>query len=134
MLVCQWAMNASLHKSILTDPRRHPRGAFSLLRPLFETLVRAHLIAMDDSEAIKQMLNDQFRTKFFTHPGKVDDHFQMGGMFKRVYVYDLITMRMHSAVHMGGAQMMRHLKIGCLRVSQASKCRPAAMNGLREWW
>jgi len=75
-------MNASLHKSILTLIREDVPGGPSLLRPLFETLVRAHLIAMDDSEAIKQMLNDQFRTKFFTHPGKVDDHFQMGGMFK----------------------------------------------------
>lgn len=109
MLAGQWAINASLHTSLLTlfgDDL--PAGAFSLLRPISETLVRTHLLAMGDDKSIEEMRTDKFRTKFFEHPEKVDDYFQLGGEFKRLY--DLIMNFLHSATHGGMAQMKRQLK------------------------
>jgi hypothetical protein len=109
MLASQWAINASLHNSLLTLFRDNfPAGAFSLLRPICETLVRTHLIAMGDAQIIDQMRKDKFRTKFFKDPEKVDNHFQLGGTFKSLY--DQITNFMHSAVHMGMQQMKRQFK------------------------
>jgi hypothetical protein len=106
MLASQWAMNASIHNSILTLFRDNlPSGAFSLLRPVNETLVRVHLIAMNDPEIIEQMRTDKFRTKFFKHPEQVDKHFDLGGDFKSMY--DGITNFMHSTVHMGLQQTKR---------------------------
>jgi len=73
-----------------------------------ETLVRVHLIAMGDPQVIEEMRTDKFRTKFFKHPEKVDNHFQLGGDFKSLY--DQIMNFMHSAVHMGMEQMKRQFK------------------------
>jgi hypothetical protein len=109
MLASQWAINASLHNSVLTLFRDNfPAGAFSLLRPVCETLVRVHLIAMGDPKIIEEMRTDKFRTKFFQHPERVDSHFQLGGEFKSLY--DGIMYFMHSAVHMGLEQMRRQFK------------------------
>ena len=106
MLASQWAINASVHNSLLTLFRDNfPAGAFSLLRPVFETLVRVHLIAMGDRQVIEEMCTDRFRIKFFTHPEKVDNHFHLGGDFKSLYLR--IMNFMHSAVHMGMEQMKR---------------------------
>jgi len=85
-----------------------PAGAFSLLRPVFETLVRVHLIAMGDRQVIEEMRADRFRIKFFKHPEKVDNHFHLGGDFKSLYLR--IMNFMHSAVHMGMEQMKRQFK------------------------
>jgi hypothetical protein len=109
MLASQRAINASVHNSLLTLFRDNfPAGAFSLLRPVCETLVRVHLIAMGDPQVIEEMRTDKFRTKFFKHPEKVDNHFQLGGDFKSLY--DQIMNFMHSAVHMGMEQMKRQFK------------------------
>lgn len=106
MLASQWAINASLHNSILTLFRDNlPAGAFSLLRPLSETLLRVHLIAMGDPQVIEDMRTDKFRTKFFKHPEKLDDYFQLGGEFKSVY--DRMTNFLHSVTHIGMEQMKR---------------------------
>jgi hypothetical protein len=108
MLASQWAINASLHNSILSLFRDNlPAGAFSLLRPVSETLVRVHLIAMGDPQVIEGMGTDKFRTKFFEHPDKVDDHFQLGGAFKSVY--DTMMNFLHSVTHIGMEQMKRQL-------------------------
>ena len=109
MLASQWAINASVHNSLLTLFRDNfPAGAFSLLRPVFETFVRVHLIAMGDRQVIEEMCTDRFRIKFFTHPEKVDNHFHLGGDFKSLYLR--IMNFMHSAVHMGMEQMKRQFK------------------------
>ena len=83
-------------------------SAFSLLRPVFETLVRVHLIATGDRQVIEEMRADRFRIKFFKHPEKVDNHFHLGGDFKSLYLR--IMNFMHSAVHMGMEQMKRQFK------------------------
>ena len=109
MLASQWAINASVHNSLLTLFRDNfPAGAFPLLRPAFETLVRVHLIAMGDRRVIEDMRTDRFRIKFFKHPEKVDNHFHLGGDFKSLYLR--IMNFMHSAVHMGMEQMKRQSK------------------------
>ncbi len=109
MLAGQWAINASLQASILTLFRDNlPAGAFTLLRPVSETLVRVHLIAMGEPQILEKMRTDKFRTKFIEHPEKVDKHFQWGGEFKSLY--DAMTNFMHSSVHMGMAQVRRQFK------------------------
>ena len=106
MLIGYWAIDTSIHNSILTLFRDNfPAGAFALLRPVCEALVRVHLIAMDDQDAIEEMRIDKFRMKFFKDPKKIDNHFQLGGDFKGLY--DGMTNFLHSSAHLGVEQLKR---------------------------
>ena len=106
MMVGYWAIDSSIHNSILTLFRDNfPAGAFALFRPVCEVLVRVHLIAMGDKQAIEQMRTDKFRTKFFKDPKKVDNHFHLGGQFNSLYVGMMNFL--HSTAHMGMEQLRR---------------------------
>jgi hypothetical protein len=106
LLVAYWALAMDYHKSILSLLRQgYYGGAFALLRPLIEALVRAHVVLMGPDDDVNKIRADDYRTNFGTIGAQIDASFNLEGFFDRLL--NGAKGALHSFTHSGLSQLGR---------------------------
>jgi hypothetical protein len=106
LLMGQWSLAFDLHRGILCLLDNKLFGpAFSLVRPVIEATIRAHLAIMGADEEIEAMNEDKYRTNFRTIGARIDAHFGLGNNFETFL--DTAKDSLHSFTHAGLAQIAR---------------------------
>lgn len=109
LLIGYWALLFDFHKGILTLlSSKLFGGAFALVRPVVEALVRAHLVLMGSQEDILKLQQDEYRVNFAEVGSQIDEAFGLEGFFKNF----LTTARnaLHSYTHAGVLQLGRRFE------------------------
>jgi hypothetical protein len=106
LLVAYWALAMDYDKSILALLRqKFYGGAFALLRPLIEALVRAHVVLMGSDDDVNKIKADDYRTNFGTIGAEIDAAFNLEGFFDRLL--NGAKGALHSFTHSGLSQLGR---------------------------
>ncbi|MFL6438759.1 MAG: DUF6988 family protein [Terriglobales bacterium] len=106
LLVCLWSLFFEQHKGALTLLSwNYPGAALALLRPIVETVVRAHVVAEGSDDDVDRIRNDKYRTNFSTIGKWIDETFQMRDLFEQ-FLKDA-TRALHSYTHSGMWQISR---------------------------
>lgn len=77
LLVAYWSLAFEFQRAILclTDHEFYG-AAFALVRPIVETVVRAHVALMCSDEVLQQLHNDEYRTNLVTVGKEIDTTFK----------------------------------------------------------
>jgi hypothetical protein len=106
LLVAHWALAMDYDKGILALLRQKCYGgAFALLRPLIEALVRAHIVIMGSNDDVNKIKADDYRTNFGAIGAQIDAAFSLGGFFDRLL--NGAKGALHSFTHSGLSQLGR---------------------------
>jgi len=104
-----WSLAFELHKAILALIRIEYLGAsFALVRPIVETVIRAHLVIYVSENVLKEILDDKYRTNFWNVGKEIDDQYRMEGIFEK-FLKDA-TPALHGYTHIGMHQIGRRFK------------------------
>jgi hypothetical protein len=106
LLIGFWALAMDYDKAILALLRqKFYGGAFALLRPLIEALVRAHIVLMGSNDDVNKIKADDYRTNFGTIGAQIDAAFNLEGFFDRLL--NGAKGALHSFTHSGLSQLGR---------------------------
>lgn len=107
LLIGNWALIFDYHKSILNCIECDCYGsAFALVRPVVESLVRAHVAVRGAAADVEQLKRDEYRTNLATVGGWIDTEFGYGDLFKN-FLSERTRRDLHSYTHGGIAQLAR---------------------------
>lgn len=107
LLMGNWALIFDYRKSILNCIERAWYGsAFALVRPVVESLVRAHVAVKGTAEDVERLQRDDYRTNLATIGGWIDTEFGSGDLFKN-FLNKKTRDALHSYTHGGIAQLAR---------------------------
>lgn len=109
ILTAHWALIFDYDKSILCLLRnKYYGGAFALLRPLVEALVRAHIVICGNEEDVCEIRHDEYRTNFKSVGKEIDKAFNTGNLLDN-YLNGMSGV-LHSFTHSGLSQLIRRFK------------------------
>jgi hypothetical protein len=98
-----------LDKSILALLRHKVYGgAFALLRPLIEAMIRAHVVLMGSDEEVAKIKQDTYSVAFKTIGARIDTEFLYQGLLTKLL--DDARTALHSFTHSGLFQLDRRFK------------------------
>lgn len=113
LLLALWSVTFDLDKGICAlISHKFYSGAFALVRPLVEALIRAHVVVMGSDDEIRQLENDTYNVNFNTVGEVIDAKFGYHGVFARFLKRAVAAM--HSFAHSGLSQLARHFKDGAV--------------------
>jgi len=104
-----WSLAFEFHRAILSliDQKFHG-AAFALVRPMIETVIRAHVTLMGSEKVLKQVHDDKYRTNLATVGAEIDTAFGMEGFFQNYLTHSREAL--HSYTHAGLLQLGRRFK------------------------
>lgn len=106
LMVSLWSLFFEQHKGALALLSwNYPGAALALLRPMVETVVRAHVVAEGSNEDVERIRTDDYRTNFSKIGKWIDETFRMGDLFEK-FLKDA-TKALHSYTHSGMWQVSR---------------------------
>ncbi|MCJ7503839.1 MAG: hypothetical protein MUP80_12370 [Acidobacteriia bacterium] len=106
LLLGYWALLFDYHKSILgLLSNGLCGGAFALVRPVVEALVRSHVVLMGSDEDVREIREDEYRVNFEKIGSQIDTAFGLDGLFTN-FLDDRRT-ALHSYTHSGTFQLAR---------------------------
>lgn len=106
LLLAYWSLSFDYSKSILALMRsQYHGGAFALLRPLIEALVRSHVVLMGSDDDVAQIKADTYRMNFAKIGAEIDGRFGLDGFFDRLL--NGSKGALHSFTHSGFSQLGR---------------------------
>jgi hypothetical protein len=104
LIVGYWSLVFDYHKSILClIENEFYGGAFALLRPMVEGLLRAHVAISCRPGVIKSLQTDKYSVDFKQLGPQLDQKFRLGGLFERLLKTAAKTL--HSFTHSGTSQL-----------------------------
>lgn len=106
LLMAYWALLFDYHKGILALLSNGLcGGAFALVRPVVEALVRSHLVVMGSDEDVRKIREDEYRVNFENVGPQIDTAFGLDGFFTNFL--DNARTALHSYTHSGVSQLAR---------------------------
>lgn len=109
LLMAYWSMVFEFHRAILCLIHNKFYGAaFALVRPILETVIRAHVTIMGSDEDVQKLRNDEYRTNLATIGKEIDSFFRLEGLFEKLL--DQGRTALHSYTHAGTMQLGRRFK------------------------
>jgi hypothetical protein len=109
LLLAHWSLALDLDKSILCLMQHEfYGGAFALLRPLVEALVRAHVVLIGSDDDVTKLKNDTYTVNFKTIGAQIDTAFNLQGFFDKFL--NGARGALHSFTHSGLSQLERLVK------------------------
>jgi hypothetical protein len=106
LLLAYWSLAFDYDKSILCLLHSgFPGGAFALVRPIVEALVRAHVTLIGSAEVIEKIERDEYKTNFKTIGTQIDEGFALNGLFD--HFLNGVRGALHSFTHSGLSQLGR---------------------------
>lgn len=109
LLVAHWTLMIEYHMSITSLLQQNlSGGAFSLMRPLTEAWLRAHLVVSGNDKVFQSIKDDSYRTNFGEVPKQIDDAFGLEFFGKNLS--PSVISALHSFTHSGGMQIARRFK------------------------
>jgi hypothetical protein len=107
LLLVFWSLILDYDKGILALMRhKYYGGAFALVRPVVEALVRAHVVLMGSVTDVQRIKDDTYSVNFKTIGGEIDTAFNLEGFFDR-FLNDSTRGALHSFTHSGLSQLGR---------------------------
>jgi hypothetical protein len=114
LLLAFWSLAFDYDKSILNLLRAgFYGGAFALVRPTVEALIRAHVTLMGSDEDIAKIKADEYYVNFKTIGAQIDTAFALEGFFDRFL--NGARGALHSFTHSGLSQLGRRYTGGDLQ-------------------
>ncbi len=105
LIVGYWALVFDYHKSILTLlEKQFYGGAFALLRPMLEAVLRAHITLACKPSVLKSLRNDKYTVNFKEVGPYLDKTYGFGGLFEKIMK---TQGPLHSFTHSGTSQLSR---------------------------
>jgi hypothetical protein len=109
LLMAYWSLTFEFHRSILSLIEQKFYGAaFALVRPIIESVVRAHVTLMASEEVLHRLHNDEYRTNLATVGAEIDTAFGTQGFFQKFLAR--AREALHSYTHAGLLQLGRRFK------------------------
>jgi hypothetical protein len=109
LLLAYWSLVLDYDKGILTLIReRFYAGAFALLRPTIEAVIRAHVVLMGTDSDVLRIKDDTYAVNFKTVGAEIDKAFGMGTYFDKFL--NGARGALHSFTHSGLSQLGRRFK------------------------
>lgn len=109
LLLAYWSLALDLDKSILALLRNQfYGGAFTLLRPLIEAQIRAHVVLMAGDEVVTRVKEDMYTVNFKEVGKEIDAAFDLEGYFDKFL--NGARGALHSFTHSGLSQLGRRFK------------------------
>ena len=109
LLMGYWALIFDFHKAILgLIPRQLYGGAFALVRPLLESLVRAHVAVKGSAAEVKSLQEDTYHTDFDKIGEWMDKEFATERLFTNFI--GGAQAALHSFTHAGLSQIGRRFE------------------------
>ncbi len=106
LLIGYWALVFDYHKGILALLSNDLcGGAFALVRPVVEALVRSHLVLMGSDEDVRRIREDEYRVNFEKIGPQIDTAFALNGLFENFL--NQARTALHSFTHSGVSQLSR---------------------------
>jgi hypothetical protein len=106
ILLAYWSLAFDYDKSIVNLMRAgFYGGAFALVRPTVEALIRAHVTLMGSDEDIAKIKADEYYVNFKTIGAQIDTAFALEGFFDRFL--NGARGALHSFTHSGLSQLGR---------------------------
>jgi hypothetical protein len=107
LLLGYWALAFDFHKGILSLLQTKYFGsAFALVRPLVESMLRAHLVLMGDDKELARLQEDDYRIDFKAIALRIDSVFGLEGLMQK-FLNDNARDGLHSYTHSGALQIGR---------------------------
>ena len=95
------------HKGILSLLQSEFFGAaFSVVRPVVEAVVRAHVALMGSEDDLARIQKDEYKVKFKEIGAKIDAAFGLEGLMEK-FLNDVTRSALHSYTHSGLFQLGR---------------------------
>lgn len=114
ILLAYWSLVFDYDKSILNLLRAgFYGGAFALVRPTVEALIRAHVALMGSDEDITKIKADEYHVNFKTIGAQIDTAFALEGFFDKFL--NGARGALHSFTHSGLSQLGRRYTGGDLQ-------------------
>ena len=105
-LMAYWSLAFEFHRGVLCLLSHKFFGAaFALVRPIVETVVRAHIVVMGSKDDLRKLLNDEYKTNFATVGAEIDASIGTGDLFEN-FLKNART-SLHSYTHVGTLQLGR---------------------------
>jgi hypothetical protein len=109
LLLAYWSLILDYDKGVLTLMQaRYYGGAFALIRPVVEALVRAHVVLMSSDDVVRAIKDDNYTTNFQTVGKEIDEGFALHGFFDAFL--NGARGGMQSFTHSGFAQLGRRFQ------------------------
>jgi hypothetical protein len=106
LLMAYWSLVFELQKGVLCLMQYKFYGAaFALVRPIIETVVRAHVAVMGSADDLRKLHSDEYRTNLATVGQEIDAAFGTEGFFEN-FLNGART-ALHSYTHAGLMQLGR---------------------------
>lgn len=120
LLMAYWSLAFEFHRGILSLIEHNFNGAaFALVRPIIETVVRAHVVLMCSDEVLQQLHDDRYRTNLATVGAEIDTAFGTEGFFQNFLTR--VRIALHSYTHAGLLQLGRRFKGADLTINYSEK-------------
>jgi hypothetical protein len=109
LLMAYWSIVFEFHRARLCLIHNKFYGAaFALVRPIVETVVRAHVAIMGSAEEVQKLRDDTYRTNLATIGKEIDIAFGMDSLFQNFLKQGRTAL--HSYTHAGTMQLGRRFK------------------------
>jgi hypothetical protein len=106
LLVAHWTLMIDYHMSVTSLLQQNLcGGAFSLMRPLTEAWLRAHLVVSAKNSVVESIKKDTYQTDFKSVPKQIDKAFGLEFFGKNLSPG--VISALHSFTHSGGMQIAR---------------------------
>lgn len=104
LLLAYWSLVSDYDKSILALMRnKYYGGAFALVRPIVEALVRAHVVLMASDAEVQKIKDDTYVMNFNKVGAEIDAAFNLEGLLDRLL--NGARGALHSFTHSGLSQL-----------------------------
>jgi hypothetical protein len=115
LLLAYWEIVSDFHRGIhalLTS--EFFASAFALVRPVIESLVRAHVAVRGSDEDLQRLLNDTYRVNLETIRPWIDRTFGLEGLMGR-FLNERTRKALHGYTHVGLHQLGRRFDRGYVK-------------------
>lgn len=107
LLMAHWALIFDHYKAILSAVQNAFYGsAFALVRPVVESLVRAHVAVKGSQDDVRRLQSDEYRTNLESIGPWIDREFQTDTLFTK-FLNEKARKALHSYTHGGVSQLAR---------------------------
>ena len=106
LLMAYWSLTFEFHRCILClIDHQFFSGAFALVRPIVETVIRAHVVIMGSDEDVRKLGRDEYKTNFVTIGKEIDAAFATTDFFENFLANS--RKALHGYTHVGTHQLSR---------------------------
>ena len=114
LLLAYLELVSDFHRGLHALTNEYFGSAFALIRPIVESMVRAHIALMGSAEDVKSLREDTYKVNFKEIGPKIDAAFGMGHLMQN-FLSERTREALHSYTHGGLQQLGRRFRDGDVR-------------------